>query len=885
VEVSYRLLGDKTYGFSVLSYNPRYDLVVDPLIASTFIGGSDDDVGEGLAIDSSGNVFVVGYSSSADYPTTAGVYNETSNGMYDAVVSKFSSNLSSLTASTFIGGSDSDFGTGITLDSSSTDVYITGYSADGAVDFPTTAGAFNQAHSGDYDVFVSRLSSDLTSLEASTLIGGGGFDVAHELVLNGTSDVVLVGLAEDDAQPFPTNATSYDSTHNGSDDAFVSIFDSDLSILLTSTFLGGANEDSANSLVLDSSGNVYVAGQTNSTTFPTSGGAYDTSQNGHDDAFVSKLDSNLSMLSASTFIGGSGRDHADDIALDSSANVYITGHTADATTDLPTTSGAYDTTANGVDDIYVSNLNSALTSLVASTFLGGSGNEVGIGIAIDSSTNIYLTGHTASSADFSITSGAFDSSYNGGDHDAYIAKLNSALTNLFSSTFLGGSGDEIGLDIKIDSSGNNYITGHTDSSNYPTTSGAYDTSFNTDLDSFVTKTDSCLSGSCGATLSSGGSATIEVPANAPAEFTLPDGNTAALTPPVDANVTATDEGGAGETATISFLGRIIDFTATREDGSAACTTGCTIEFTFTGAQASAQGLTPSQVKIYHDSNENGSFETDEALDTTISGNDPFTATATASFTSKFAVGGVKALLVASLVNALGQNSCDSDGFGPGVSLRVYQISYDKCDTNKVDVLAHSTCGPISVQIGSRYGSSLAAVSDKQPYFKDLEKKVVYSTKLDPELDSITVIIKDQRDSFTEKLYLNQCTGTKTYLGATGYASDQQGPLVENSTSNQKPPTSSEQIQQPLVPTWIKNNAKWWSEGQIGDSEFTQGIEYLVKNDIIIVSVSSEPNSNEEKKTIPSWIKTNSKWWSEGKISDGEFVKGLEYLIKVGVIRI
>jgi len=890
VDVSYTL-SERTYGFSVLSYDPRYDVVIDPLIASTFIGGTSDDVGEGLGIDSSGNVYVVGYSFSADYPTTVGVYNDTNNGDYDAVVSKFNSSLSSLLASTFIGGTDSDFGTGIVLENNSTDVYITGYTFDGATDFPTTSGAFSETHSGSYDAFVSRLDNDLTSLLASTLIGGGGFDASHEIVLNGTSDVIITGLAEDDVLAFPTNATAYNSTHGGSDDAFVSIFDSDLSILLVSTFLGGINEDSANSLVLDSSGNVYVAGQTNSTTFPTVGGEYDTSQNGHDDGFVSKLNSDLSMLLASTFIGGGGRDHADDIALDSSGNVYITGHTEDAAIDLPTTSGAYDTTANGVDDIFISKFNSVLTSLVASTFLGGSDNEVGIGIVIDDSTNIYVTGHTASSTNFPITSGAFDTSYNGGSHDAYLAKFDSTLTKLFASTFLGGSGDEIGLDIKIDSSGNNYITGHTDSSGYPTTSGAYDTSFNSGLDSFVTKTDSCLSGSCVTIVPTGGSVTIEVPAGVPATFDLPSDTQLSVTPPVDANVTTTDTDAGQSPATLAFLGTIVDIAATTETGDPACTTGCTIKFTFTGAQASAQGLEPNQVVIYHDSNEDGSFESNEALATTVVGDDPFTATATASFTSKFAVGGVKALALAGISKSLGLfelDKCDPDGFASGQSLRVYSISYDRCINNKLQVLAYSTCGPISAEVTTKNGRYVLGISSNQPFLNEQEKKIALGSNISPELESFNILIKDKRDSFTDKIILNQCDAIKTYEQTTGYTSMQQGSLFGNSTQNSTQITPTNLVQKqndPAIPSWIKSNAGWWSSGQISDDEFTRGIEYLIKQDIIRVPEFAKTETIQESKQIPNWVKTNSQWWVDDMISDSEFTKGLEYLIKVGIIRV
>ncbi len=889
VDVSYILYDERTYGFSILSYDPRYDLVIDPLIASTYLGGSDEDTGEGIALDSSGNVYVVGETQSLNFPTTVGAYNTTNNGTFDVFVSKFNNNLSSLLASTYIGGDSFDFGLQVAVDSSN-NVYITGHTFDSAIDYPTTAGAFNTTHSGDYDVFVSKLNSSLTSLLASTLIGGSSTDTAFDIILNGTSTVVITGLTADGTTDLPTSSTAFDTTHNGNDDGYISIFNDQLTQLRASTFLGGLDDDSGVGLTLDGTGNVIVAGRTNSTAFPTTGGAYDTTHNGLRDGFVSKMNSDLSLLLASTFIGGSSMDSGEEIALDSSGNVYITGFTHDGVTDLPTTSGVFDETANGEDDIFVSKFNSALASLLASTFLGGSGNEVALGLAVDSSNNVYLTGHTGSSANFPITNGAFDTSYNGGSHDAYAAKFNSALTNLISSTFLGGSGDEIGIRIEIDSSSNIYIAGEA-GSGYPTTSGAYDTSFNGMSDVFITKTDSCLSGSCVTIVTTGSSVTVEVPAGAPATFDLPADTQLAVTPPVDANVTATDTDSGQSASTISFLGTIVDITATREDGSAACATGCTIQFTFTGAQAASQGLSPSQVVIYHDSNGNGSFETSEALSTTIVGDDPFTATATASFTSKFAVGGVKALAIAAAaLSIIGQpGGCDPDGFGSGISLRVYSISYDKCETNKIDIVAHSTCGPISSEVASSYGTRLAAISDHQPYFKDVEKRVIYSANLDPDLESVNVIIKDQRDSFVDKILLKQCSATKSYTHTTGYTSGQQGPLFGNNTqqnSTQTTPIGLAQKQNELaIPSWIKSNAKWWSSGQIGDDEFTQGIEYLIKQDIIYVPELTKTETNQDSRQIPSWIKTNSQWWADGMISDSEFTKGLEYLIKVGIIRV
>jgi hypothetical protein len=218
-----------------------------------------------------------------------------------------------------------------------------------------------------------------------------------------------------------------------------------------------------------------VAGWTGSDDFPTTPGAYDRSHNGDWDAFISKLNSDLTKLLASTFLGGSNGEGAYAIAIDSSGNVYVTGNTSSS--DFPTTPGAYDTSYNDDVDVFVSKLDANLTKLLASTFLGGGDGDDANAIAIDSSGNVYVVGKTWST-DFPTTIGAYDTSFKGGDDfhfsDAFISKLNSNLTQLLASTYLGGSSADIANALAIDSSGNVYVAGWTNSKNFPTTSRAYD---------------------------------------------------------------------------------------------------------------------------------------------------------------------------------------------------------------------------------------------------------------------------------------------------------------------------------------------------------------------------------------------------------------------------
>ena len=210
-----------------------------------------------------------------------------------------------------------------------------------STDFPTTGGAYNTSYNGGVaDVFVSKLNSGLTSLLASTYLGGSGQDNGFSLALDTSGNVYVTGYTV--STDFPTTSGAYDTSFNvsGYNDVFVSKLNSGLTSLLASTYLGGSSEDSGYSLALDTSGNVYVTGTTWSTDFPTTSGAYDTSHNGQYDVFVSKLNGGLTSLLASTFLGGFGTDVGRSLTIAPSGNVYVMGVTKGA---FPTTSGAYDT--------------------------------------------------------------------------------------------------------------------------------------------------------------------------------------------------------------------------------------------------------------------------------------------------------------------------------------------------------------------------------------------------------------------------------------------------------------------------------------------------------------------------------------------------------------
>ena len=235
---------------------------------------------------------------------------------------------------------------------------------------------------------------------------------------------------------------------------------------------------------MGSSGHAYVTGETFSSDFPTTAGALQTSFRGGDDAFVSKLNSTGSALVYSTYLGGSNFDGSSGVAVDSSGDTYVTGSTQSI--DFPTTPGALQTTLRGLSAAFVSKLNSTGSALVYSTYLGGSFFEGGLGVVVDSSGDIYVTGITQS-IDFPTTPGALQATFGGFPADAFFSKLNDTGSALLYSTYLGGSNLDEGLGVAVDSSGGAYVTGSTSSNDFPVTAGALQTTFGGSTDAFVSK--------------------------------------------------------------------------------------------------------------------------------------------------------------------------------------------------------------------------------------------------------------------------------------------------------------------------------------------------------------------------------------------------------------
>jgi len=472
VTVSSRYWTDgKMVGFKIGTYDPTTELIIDPLLYSTFIGGSDSDWGQSITLDSENNAYVTGTTGSSDFPTTPGCFDDSHNSDEDVYVFKLNSDGTELLYSTFVGGSSLDSGESIVLDSER-NAYVTGMTE--SSDFPTTFGSFDPFHNGEEDVFVFKLNSDGTALLYSTYVGGEDRDNGFGIALDAEKNAYVTG--ETGSSDFPT---TYSFHKGGLLDVFVFKLSSDGSYLVYSTLVGGESLDYGYDIVLDTETNAYVTGQTKSSDFPTTPGCLDDSYNGgFNDVFIFKLDSYGLELVYSTFVGGDDYERGESIVLDSETNAYVTGVTN--STDFPTTSGCFDDSINEGWDVFVLKLNSAGSDLNYSTFVGGSGVDRGEGITLDSENNAYVTGRT-SSFDFPTTSGCFDNSY-GGWIDVFIVMLDSRGSDLSYSTFIE---DGSGHDIVLDSENNPCVTGDTWSSDFPTTFGCFDDSYNGEWEIFV----------------------------------------------------------------------------------------------------------------------------------------------------------------------------------------------------------------------------------------------------------------------------------------------------------------------------------------------------------------------------------------------------------------
>lgn len=457
------------FGFAVESRDPSKTLVIDPVLDySTYLGGGADDLAWSIAVDSNGDAYVAGQTLSIDFPVTTGAFLTTCASCAattpgpDAFVTKFNPTGSSLIYSTYLGGSATDVGFGIAVDASG-NAYVTGSTS--STDFPFTLGAFqNSFGGGASDAFVTKLNPLGSQLIYSTYLGGSKSDTGLAIATDSVGNAYVTGSTSSSNFPI-LNPLPLNGNLKGTQNAFVAIFDP-LGVRQYSTYLGGSDQDTGYGIAVDTSalsGGIYIAGQTNSNNFPTVNALQGTFK-GVADAFVSKLKLDGTALIYSTYLGGTASDGAFALAIDSSGNAYVTGSTA--STDFPATPGAFQTSfAGGASDAFVAKLNPLGSQLIYSTYLGGSDQDIGNGIAVDGSGNANVVGETTS-ADFP-TANPIQPKYNA-NTDAFVTQLVPMGCAPTLSTYLGGSDIDVGTGIAVDSSGNLFVTGRTKSNDFPT---------------------------------------------------------------------------------------------------------------------------------------------------------------------------------------------------------------------------------------------------------------------------------------------------------------------------------------------------------------------------------------------------------------------------------
>lgn len=550
-------------GFELASYDPRKPLVIDPTLTySTYLGGSNEDIGYAIAVDSNGSALVTGTTASTNFPT-ASPFQAVGGGDSDAFVAELNAAGTALVYSTHLGGSGFDKGAGIAVDASG-NAYVTGYTS--SPNFPTTTGALQTTYGGNGDAFVTKLNPAGSALVYSTYLGGSDPDFGQEVALDASGSAFVTGSTQ--SANFPT-AGPLQSSNGGVSDAFVTKLNAAGSGLVYSTYLGGNAADYGQGIAVDSSGNAYVTGYTYSSNFPTVN-PLQAAGGGDSDAFVAKLSAAGSALVYSTYLGGSAFDKGLGIAVDSTGSAYVTGSTA--STNFPTTAGAFQTTYGGNGDAFAAKVNAAGAALVYSTYLGGIDADQGSSVAVDSSGDLYLTGYTRAN-DFP-TANPLQAAFGGGTcalspcADAFATKLNPAGSALAYSTFLGGTDDDYGQGIAVDSSGNAYLTGGAASPNFPTTAagafqGAYGGSGTTG-DAFIAKI-----------------SLIDAPAVVLSPLKLTFADQATGTTSASATVTLTNSGSAP--LAITGIGASGDFAQTNTCGTALAAGGasCVISVTFT----------------------------------------------------------------------------------------------------------------------------------------------------------------------------------------------------------------------------------------------------------------------------------------------------------------
>jgi len=491
VTVAYAL-HDQEYGFTLGTYDPALPVVIDPILQSTYLGGTGNDIPYLLTIHpTTSQIYVAGSTTSVNFPGTTGGAQPALAGVNDAFIAILSADLTNLLQATYLGGTNQ----GETIQSllihpGTGDVFVTGGTVSN--DFPATAGAAYPTYAGGLsDAFVARLSGDLTTLRQSTYLGGTGLDLGVSIAFDaGRNEIYVAGTTDSVNFPDTAGAAQQANGQNiggfGSRDGFIARLNPALTVVNQATYYGGTGSEwLSNSLAIHTNGDIYIAGSTDSSTvsgsLPGVAGGAQTTLSGGTDFFVARFSPTLTAITQATYLGGTGLESsglytAGDgagrnlIIHPGTGDIYVAGSTS--STDFPFTSGGALSTNTG-NAGFITRLDASLTATPApqSTYiLGTSIGSIAYSLF---NSEIYVAGATALSGILPWTTGGAQPTSGGGTYDASIFRVNSALTTINQATFLGGSGNEFGgAGLAIHPvSGDVFVTTRTSSANFPFVTG------------------------------------------------------------------------------------------------------------------------------------------------------------------------------------------------------------------------------------------------------------------------------------------------------------------------------------------------------------------------------------------------------------------------------
>jgi len=495
IEVAYTVSAEEqSYGFNLGSYDPDYEVIIDPLLNATFLGGNMWDYIEVMKIGKSGKVYVAGKSSSPDMPTTANAYDDSYNNQLDMFLGLYSKDLTILECCTYLGGMYEDYLQDIVLDTAD-NVYLTGSTS--SFDYPVTNDVYDNTFNNpndqwSRDIVITAVSADLQQINYSTFFGSSNDEYAWSIDMDSSQNVFITGyswvpipqvgiqfsqltqdfiflkfdrelknllatnsltgydgtifpdpgdivvdssqnlfiVAETTATNLPTSDESFSQKNYGGTDLYMFRLSNDLSTLLASSYIGGTADEHAYCVITDTLNNVIISGATGSKDFPLDPNGVDILNEGleKEDAVIFKLDSNLMYLTASTLLGGRQDEHAYDLTLGPDSNIYVTGFTDSE--NFPVLCNSYDKTFNGMADAFGACLGWNLDTLIASSYFGGSAYDYAYSIVLNQGDSVFISGYT-SSEDFPMKTLSIDSLYNGGPADGFALMINKEMDQGF----------------------------------------------------------------------------------------------------------------------------------------------------------------------------------------------------------------------------------------------------------------------------------------------------------------------------------------------------------------------------------------------------------------------------------------------------------------------